>query len=99
MFKLVKLAFVVGALAAVWMLVPVGGRTLHARWTAAGSPEAFARAAWAELDRALRSPSPPAAAKGKPAAGPSDRAARPTEAHTERDRKAVDQIVAEHLKR
>jgi len=99
MFKLVKLALVVGALAAVWMLVPISGRTLHARWVAAGSPEAFARAGWAELDRALSTPpAPPPKAKHdrEPVAG---RAPRPTEAHTDRDRQAVDKIVAEHLNR
>jgi hypothetical protein len=98
MFKLLKLAFVVGALAAVWMLVPIGGRTLHARWTAAGGPEAFARAAWAELDKALaKEPAP----KAKPGAGGREpaaaRGARPTEAHSERDRQAVDKILAEAL--
>jgi hypothetical protein len=98
MFKLLKLAFVVGALAAVWMLVPIGGRTLHARWTAAGGPEAFARATWAELDKALaKEPEPAPKAKGarEPAGA---RAPRPTEAHTERDRQAVDKILAEHLR-
>jgi hypothetical protein len=94
MFKLVKLAFVVGALAAVWMLVPVGGRTLHARWTAAGGPGAFARASWAELDRAFAGDTR-AKPKGKRAPEPST---RPTEAHTEQDRRAVDQIVAKHLR-
>lgn len=95
MFKLVKLAFVVGALAAVWMLVPIHGRTLDARWTAAaGSPGAFAKATWAELDEALSAPPKPAPApKAKPGAP-----ARPTEAHTEKDRRAVDKIVAEHLR-
>lgn len=98
MFKLVKLAFVVGALAAVWMLVPVGGRTLHARWTAAGSPVAFARASWAELDRAFSGdPRPEPKAKAAPAER--ERATRPTEAHSERDRQAVEKILAEHLKR
>lgn len=96
MFKLLKLALVVGALVAVWMLVPVGGRTLQARWDAAGGPAAFARGVWGELDRAFASP-PAAKPKGSPAER--ERATRPTEAHTERDRKAVDQIVAEHLKR
>ncbi len=98
MFKLVKLAFVVGALAAVWMLVPVGGRTLHARWTAAGSPIAFARESWAELDRAFSGDPAPAA---KPRAAPAERAraTRPSEAHSERDRQAVEKILAEHLKR
>ena len=53
MFKLVKFAFVVGALAAVWTLVPVAGRTLHARWSAASDPKAFAQGLWTDLDRAL----------------------------------------------
>ena len=105
MFKLLKLALVVGALTAVWMLVPIGGRTLHARWTAAGGLEPFARGAWSELDRAFAAPAKekdgekrarPEAAAREPAKG---RPARPTEAHTERDRQAVDRILAEHLKR
>lgn len=96
MFKLLKLAVVLGALAAVWMLVPIGGRTLHARWTAAPGVEGFARGCWAELDRAFRAPPP---AKAKPAPAERERATRPTEAHTDRDRRAVDQIVAEHLRR
>src|SRR5574341_508383 len=99
MFKLVKIAFVVGALAAVWMLVPVGGRTLQARWTSAGSAAAFARQSWAELDRAFAAPP---GGEGKAKAGATERAperaGRPTEAHTDRDRRAVDRIVAEHLK-
>lgn len=100
MFKLVKLAFVVGALAAVWMLVPVGGRTLHARWTAAGSPLAFARESWAELDRAFSAePNPAAKAKAAGRERAPERATRPTEAHSERDRQAVEKILAEHLKR
>ena len=96
MFKLLKFAFVVGALAAVWMLVPMGGRTLQARWEAAGSPAAFAHGAWSELDKAFS-----AAPAAKPKAAPADRerATRPSEAHTEKDRRAVDQIVAEHLRR
>jgi hypothetical protein len=94
MFKLLKLAFVVGALVAVWMLVPLGGRTLDARWTAAGGPVAFARATWADLDRALSSdPAPAPKSKAKPGT-----ATRPTEAHTDRDRQAVDKILAEHLR-
>lgn len=96
MFKLLKFALVLGALAAVWMLVPVRGRTLEARWAAAGGPSAFARGLWAELDRALASPP---AARPKAPAAEREQAARPTEAHTDRDRRAVDQIVAEHLRR
>ncbi|HSM91451.1 MAG TPA: hypothetical protein VLT47_01120 [Anaeromyxobacteraceae bacterium] len=100
MFKLLKLCLVVGALAAVWMLVPVGGRTLDARWRAAGSAEAFASGCWAELKRAADGT--PAKPKAAPApARAAERAAertRPAEGHTERDRKAVDRILAEHLK-
>jgi hypothetical protein len=99
MFKLLKLCLVVGALAAVWMLVPVGGRTLQARWTAAGSAEAFAAGCWGELKRAAdgapakpKTPTPAQARAG-------ERAARPAEQHSERDRQAVDRIVSEHLKR
>lgn len=96
MFKLLKLAVVAGALAAVWTLVPLHGRTLQARWSAAEGPGAFARGCWAELDRAF---AVPPAAKPKAAPAERERATRPTEAHTDRDRRAVDQIVAEHLRR
>lgn len=98
MFKLVKFAFVVGALAAVWTLVPVAGRTLHARWTAAPGVEAFAKGIWTDLDRALASkPGEEKAKASAPAKGKAP-ATRPTESVTERDRKALDQIVAERLK-
>ena len=98
MFKLVKFAFVVGALAAVWTLVPVAGRTLHARWTAAPGVEAFAKGLWTDLDRALASkPGDDKAKTAAPAKGKAP-ATRPTESVTERDRKAIDQIVAERLK-
>jgi hypothetical protein len=100
MFKLLKLAIVVGALAAVWTFVPVGGKTLQARWTAAGSPMAFVSGGWAELNRALQSEPP--AAKPRAGTGARGRAGekpdRPVEGHTERDREAVDRIVAEHLR-
>ena len=100
MFKLVKFAFVVGALAAVWTLVPVAGRTLHARWTAAPGVEAFAKGLWTDLDRALAAK--PGDDKAKPAAPAKGKAPsrneRPSESVTERDRKALDQIVAERLK-
>jgi hypothetical protein len=95
MFKLLKLTLVVGALAAVWMLVPVRGRTLEARWRAAGSPEAFAVAGWSELRRAFEAAPP---AKPRPQPSGADKASSPAEQHTERDRQAVDRIVAEHLK-
>lgn len=98
MFKLVKFAFVVGALAAVWTLVPVAGRTLHARWSAASGPQAFAKGLWTDLDRALASKPGDDKAKTAAPAKAKAPAARPTESVTERDRKAIDQIVAERLK-
>jgi hypothetical protein len=98
MFKLVKFAFVVGALAAVWALVPVAGRTLHARWSSASGPQAFAKGLWTDLDRALASkPGDDKAKAAAPAKGKAP-ATRPSEAVTEQDRKALDQIVAERLK-
>jgi hypothetical protein len=102
MFKLLKLAIVAAALAAVWILVPIHGRTLQARWGAAPTALAFARAGWAELARALSAE--PAAPAAKPKAGATvkgrttERPDRPTEAHTEHDRQAVDQILAKHLR-
>jgi hypothetical protein len=98
MFKLLKLAFVVGALAAVWLLVPIGGRTLQARWTAAGDPAAFGRGIWAELDQAFAAEPKPGKAKPEGGKEHAARAARPTESHSERDRRAVDRILADRLK-
>lgn len=95
MFKLLKLALVVGALAAVWLLVPIRGRTLEARWRAAGSAEKFAVAGWSELKRAFEAAPP---AKPRPPPANAAKPTRPAEQHTERDRQAVDRIVAEHLK-
>jgi hypothetical protein len=107
MMKLVKLALVVGALAAVWAFVPVGDRTLSERWRAAGSAERFAERSWAELREAFRD-EPTAPAKTKPpgatprpqsqARAKPGRDARPAEGHTDADRRALDQILAERLK-
>lgn len=102
MFKLLKLAVVAAALAAVWILVPISGRTLQARWGASPSALAFAQAGWAELARALAAEPTPPAAKSRAGsavkARSPERQERPTEAHTERDRQAVDQILAKHLR-
>jgi hypothetical protein len=106
MMKVVKLALVVGALAAVWAFVPVGGRTLSERWRAAGSAERFAERSWAELREAFRDePTAPAKTKPPRTPGPQTQArakpgrdARPAEGHTDADRRALDQILAERLK-
>lgn len=102
--KLVKLALVVGALAAVWAFVPIGGRTLSERWRAAGSLERFATGSWAELrgkpaPDAPAEPPPPARAPSRSQARTrATREARPSEAHTDADRRALDRIVADHLR-
>jgi hypothetical protein len=106
MTKLLKLALAAGAIAAVWAFVPVGDRTLSERWRAAGSAERFAERSWAELREAfrdepaapsktppLKTPRPQSQARAKPG-----REARPAEGHTDADRRALDQIVAERLK-
>jgi hypothetical protein len=106
MMTVVKLALVVGALAAVWAFVPMGDRTLSERWRVAGSAERFAERSWAELREAFRDE--PAAAKQPAAPGAAPRAqpqarnpareARPAEGHTDADRRALDRIVADRLK-
>lgn len=91
----VKLAFAAGALWAVWTFVPVGGKTLSARWAAAGDLAGFLERGWAEAREAIASPAVPA----RPA--PRDRAGapreRPAEKLTEQDRKDLDRLVAERL--
>jgi hypothetical protein len=92
-----KLLLAAAALAAVWAFVPVGGKTLADRWHRSRSPQEFAERAWAELRSHPAAPAPQ-----RPAAPPRAQArgaapGRPTEAHTDADRKALDQIVSKHL--
>jgi hypothetical protein len=97
---LVKLALAAAAVAAVLAFVPVGGRTVAARWRSARTPSEFVDRAWGELRAAVaeapgdRSPARPHARTGPP---PAPGRTRPAEKHTEADREAVDRIVAEHL--
>jgi hypothetical protein len=88
-----KLALAAAALWAVWSFVPVGGRTLAARWRAAGSFPVFASRLAAEVTDgdAAKPPARPQA-RQKPAPAP-----RPTEGHTESDRRAVERILSERL--
>ena len=90
----VKLLLAAAAVAAVWSFVPIGGRTMAARWHHARTPAELAEGLWAEL-----SPSPPRHAHPAPRALARGRSgpARPTESHTEADRQALDRIVARHL--
>ncbi len=95
MFRLaLKLALAAGALWAVWTFVPVHGRTLAARWKTAPTAAAFLERGWDESSHAFA---------GKPGAKPQARqmpapAQRPSEGHTEADRRAVDRILSERLK-
>jgi hypothetical protein len=82
-----KLAFAAAAVWAVWTFVPVRGRTLAQRWEAHPTVSGFADAAWAELE---------AARSQARAARPAGRE-RPTERHTEADRREVDRLLSEHL--
>ncbi len=88
-----KLALAAAALWAVWTFVPVRGRTLAARWHAAPGPAAFVERGWAEAAGALSSkPAPKPQARQKPAP-----AQRPSEGHTDADRKAVERLLADRL--
>jgi hypothetical protein len=94
MFRLaLKLALAAAALWALWTFVPVRGRTLAERWRAAPTASAFVERGWDEASRAFG---------GKPTARPQARqkpapAQRPTEGHSDSDRKAVDRILSERL--
>jgi hypothetical protein len=108
MLRLLKWAMVLAALGVVVALVPVGGRTLLARWQAARSPSQFVAGAWDEIERALARlaggwAEPRASSRGQArgaARPPPPAPARPppVERHTEADRSAVDAIVAEHAR-
>jgi hypothetical protein len=86
-----KLAFAAAALWAVWSFVPLRGRTLADRWHAAPDATSFAERGWAELTGAGHA-TPKPQARQKPA--PSQ---RPTEGHTEADRRALDRILSDRL--
>ena len=86
-----KLALAGAALWAVWSFVPLRGRTLGDRWRAAPDGVAFVERGWAELAGVARG-APRPQARQKPAPGQ-----RPTEGHTEADRKAVERILTDRL--
>ncbi len=83
-----KLALAAAAVWAVWTFVPVRGRTLAQRWDAHPSVPAFLESAWAEL----HGPAKPQARGARPGIRE-----RPTEGHTEADRREVDRLLSEHL--
>ncbi len=85
-----KLALAAAALWAIWTFVPIRGRTLAERWRAAGSASAFVERGWADV---TGGPTRPQARSQKPAA-PRE---RPTEGHTDGDRRAIERILSEYL--
>jgi hypothetical protein len=88
-----KLSLAAAALWTVWTFVPVRGRTLAERWRAAPDASAFVERGWAEARGAFSSkPAAKPQARQKPAPGQ-----RPTEGHTEADRRALDRILVDHL--
>ncbi len=110
MLRLLKWLVVLGAAALVVAFVPIGGRTLLARWRAAHGPGDFAARSIAEARQAGsrllgEEARPPPAKHPAPASQPQQRAAHPpgtrqnpVERHTEKDRSELDAIVAEHVK-
>jgi len=91
-----KLVLAGAALAAIWAFVPIGGHTMAWRWQRAGSAAAFVDRTWAEIrDAGLAAqrahPAPHAQARsGAPAA-------RPSESHSDADRRELDRILSRHL--
>jgi hypothetical protein len=102
MLKLLKLAVLLGLVAAAVFLLPFGGRTLFERWRAAHGASDFAARTWAEL-RGGEPPGPPAASRkgrsGKPTETPGQRSApdQPLETTTDADRKALDKLLDQQL--
>ncbi len=99
-----KLLLAGAAVAAIWAFVPFGGRTLSDRWEASRSPVDFLERTWADMKgpgQQPERPRPPArspraqARAAQPATGRAP--AQPAEGHTDADRRALDQLVADHL--
>jgi hypothetical protein len=97
MRTLLKIAVAAGALWAVYAFVPVGGRTLQARWRAAPPARVLAERAWRDLTARLDAAGAPAVTP-RPDTRPS-RGGRPAESHTEADRRELDRLVADGLRR
>jgi hypothetical protein len=89
-----KLALATAALWAVWTFVPVRGRTLADRWRAAGGLGAFVERGLAEATGRPGAPARPQARSPHP---PPEARERPSEAHSEADRRAVDRLLSERL--
>jgi hypothetical protein len=100
MFRVaLKLLLAAAAVAAVWCFVPVKGRTLAERWGRARTAEEFVERTVGDL-RGRAEPAvaahPHAPAHGTAQAGGAA-PQRPTESHSEADRKALDRVLSDHL--
>jgi len=90
-----KLVLAGAFLFALWTWVPIGGRTMDARWRAAAGPSDFTRRTLAELGSGDSGPSP--GAQGRSA--PRDRTQERRERVSDADRQALDRRLAEELQR
>jgi hypothetical protein len=113
MWSLLKAALLLGAVAALLFLLPLGGRTLADRWRAADGAGDFAARSWAELRRAAAPEKGPArkpgaraqarvgekgqAAAGKDQPGGRAPAAAPEEGVTEAERRQLERLLGQHL--
>jgi hypothetical protein len=91
-----KILLAGAALAAIWSFVPIGGRTMAWRWHRAASPAEFVDRTWAELRSDIGG-----APHGRPAPHAQARSGasgtRPSESHSEADRRELDRILTRHL--
>lgn len=94
-----KLLLAAAAVAAVWSFVPVGGHTMADRWRRAGSVPALVDRTWAELHGAPARPVHPTRPAPVPRvqARSGASAPRPTESHSEADRRALERTLSSHL--
>jgi len=94
-----KLVLAGAFLFAVWTWVPVGGRTLDARWRAASGPSDFARRTIADLGPGGGAGESRAAPGAQGRNAPRDRRDERRERMSDADRQALDRRLAEELKR
>ena len=101
MLKLLKLAVVLGLVAAAIFLLPFGGRTLFDRWRVARGSEDFATRLWAEMRGVAPARDPAATRKPRPGKSPgtAEPAApdQPLERTTEAERRSLDKLLDQHL--
>jgi hypothetical protein len=102
MMKLVRTAVLMIVLAAAWAYLPFGGRSLRDRWEGSAGVLDFVGRTWAEMRGVApgRSTgrSSPARAQARAAPRPGRPGERPAEGVTDDERRALDQLLTEHLR-